>query len=427
MRRRVLLFVAMIAAVLVVGVTAYLDARREGADALADFTREQATLADAVAASGSGSAIELPGSLFVIERSADGALRRPNGQAIDSAPLAQAMARGDRTLSLARPEAAAIGLPTRMAVAGIARTPDGRSVAVVATALRIRDREARAQQRLVLGMLLAVILAFGFGGIALRVQRKELELERELVVKRAEHASEERLTRADKLATMGAFATGIAHEIATPLGVIAARTEMLAPRVSADERASAAAKSILEQTEKIRGIITSFLALSRGEAPMQSKLDARALVESARKMVEHRFDAAGVALELVIDDSAHVFGEPRLLEQALVNLLLNACDASEPGQRVRAIVRAAEGSVSFVVEDEGAGIAPDVAARATEPFFTTKPQGAGTGLGLAIANEIAKHHQGRFVIAPRVSGHGTEARLELPTADTRGSSAERAA
>ena len=201
-------------------------------------------------------------------------------------------------------------------------------------------------------------------------------------------------SRADKLATMGAFATGIAHEIATPLAVIAARTEML----SDDARRARAAQTIVEQTDKISGIIRSFLALARGESPERSKLAPLDLLSSAKGMVEHRFEAAEVALDIAVPkDAPMVFGEPRLLEQALVNLLLNACDASQPGQRVRAVVRMEEGRVCFCVEDDGAGISADVAARATEPFFTTKP-GAGTGLGLAITNEIAKHHQGLSLI-----------------------------
>jgi signal transduction histidine kinase len=130
-------------------------------------------------------------------------------------------------------------------------------------------------------------------------------------------------------------------------------------------------------------------------------------------MVEHRFDAAQVKLEVAMDCEGSVSGDPRLLDQALVNLLLNACDASHAGQTVHMHAEVSNARVCFCVEDEGSGISADVAARATEPFFTTKAPGAGTGLGLAIVNEIAKHHQGRFVIAPRAGG-GTEARLELP-------------
>ncbi len=426
MRRRLLLFLAMLAAVALVGVTLYLDASREATAALNDFAREQAALAEAVAVEprgAEGASIEKPGSVVVIEAS-DGVLRRLDGTTVTSPPLAEAIARGDHTLKLARPDAFAIGLPSRTAVAGIA-TSRGHAVAVVATALRVRDREIRAQNRLLLGIGLAGLLVGIFGGIALRIQRKELLLERELLVKEAEKASEERLARADKLATMGAFATGIAHEIATPLGVIAARTDMLVPRVAADDRGARAAQSILEQTEKIRSIIKSFLALARGEVAAQARLSPSDVLQSAKRMVEHRFGSAGVALAVdVAPKLPTIFGEPRLLEQALVNLLLNACDASQSGQRVRASVRVDGDRVCFSVEDEGIGIDPSVAARATEPFFTTKPDGAGSGLGLAIASEIAKHHQGRFTIGPRASG-GTEARLELPIAGT--SPKERAA
>jgi two-component system NtrC family sensor kinase len=420
-RRRVLLFVAIVAAVSAIAVTLWYDARREAAAALDDFAGEQVALAEAAAnledVPSALARLERSRSIVVVEQGPDGALRRPDGTLVQSAPLNAAIAQRARTLVLGHEAAAAVGLPRRTAVAGIARNAQGRALVVVASAVHERDREIRAQERLVLGIALAALLAFGFGGIALYVQRNENLLERELATKEAEKLGEGRLARADKLATMGAFATGIAHEIATPLGVIAARAEMASER-AADDKSKRAAQAILEQTEKIRGIVRAFLAVARGEPPPQVRVAPRDLVAQATQMVEHRFAAAGVALETSVEEGVpHVVGEPRLLEQALVNLLLNACDASvgssKAHRRVRARVVTRDDRVCFCVEDEGAGISPDVAARATEPFFTTKPEGAGSGLGLLIANEIAKHHQGHFVIGPREGG-GTEARLELP-------------
>src|SRR5262249_53542762 len=107
-----------------------------------------------------------------------------------------------------------------------------------------------------------------------------------------------------------------------------------------------------------------------------------------------------------------------LLEQALVNLLLNACDASARGGAVELDVRADDtrARVAFVVTDHGSGIAADVASRAKEPFFTTKGAGEGTGLGLAIANEIVSHHNGTLTLRPNGVGVGTRACIEIPAA-----------
>jgi signal transduction histidine kinase len=102
-----------------------------------------------------------------------------------------------------------------------------------------------------------------------------------------------------------------------------------------------------------------------------------------------------------------------LFKHALVNLLLNACDASPAGATVRIDVKADSAEVAFIVTDEGEGITPGNAARAIEPFFTTKPVGHGTGLGLAIANEIASTHRGALAIAPR-SPRGTRACVTIP-------------
>ncbi|HSN97440.1 MAG TPA: ATP-binding protein, partial [Candidatus Nanopelagicales bacterium] len=104
-------------------------------------------------------------------------------------------------------------------------------------------------------------------------------------------------------------------------------------------------------------------------------------------------------------------------EHAVVNLLLNACEASGVGAGVRLDVRASGGGVEFVVDDQGAGIRAEDAARATEPFFTTKPE--GSGLGLAIVHEIVSIHRGALSLEPREDG-GTRARVHLPAGGTGG-------
>ena len=134
----------------------------------------------------------------------------------------------------------------------------------------------------------------------------------------------------------------------------------------------------------------------------------------------HRFEKAQVALDVdLAKDLPSIACEPRLLEQALVNLLLNACDACASGGHVSLEVKAKEERVEFSVDDDGDGITPEAAARATEAFFTTKSAGVGTGLGLAIANEIVKHHGGTISIAARdgKKDHGTRAIIDVPRAD----------
>jgi signal transduction histidine kinase len=107
--------------------------------------------------------------------------------------------------------------------------------------------------------------------------------------------------------------------------------------------------------------------------------------------------------------------EPLLLKHALVNLLLNACEAATAAVRVDVSADAA--GVAFVVTDDGEGITKEHAARAAEPFFTTKADG-GTGLGLAIANEIVKTHRGSLDIAPRAP-RGTRACIRIPIESAR--------
>jgi signal transduction histidine kinase len=426
----------MVLAIAAITTLALWDVERESAAALGEFADDQAILADALAValeekdsadqasakdvapeklSSAIRTIDQPGEVRVfVSRPGTEGLISHDGTVVRSSVL-EGHVTG--TVRLTREEAAAVGLPARTALAGVRRIETGGlagwSVAVVATAQDHRDRHRRARFRLVLVLLGGSGLVLLFGGMAMRKQRKEIELEHALAVTTLRNARDERLIRADKLATMGALATGIAHEVATPLGVILARAEQLLPR-QPDERSRRAVQAIAQEIGRINGVIRGFLGLARGGQPLLQHCNPGDLASTAIALVEHRFEKAGVHLEARVPEGlSKIACEPRLLEQVLVNLLLNACDACEAGGAVALTVDEDKGRIFFHVEDDGVGIPEDEPVRVTEPFFTTKAEGQGTGLGLAIANEIVKHHCGSLALRRRETG-GTNATVELP-------------
>jgi two-component system, NtrC family, sensor kinase len=434
------LVAVMVLAVAVLGGIAYWGERREAAGALGDFERTQVTLAGGLAAAlaprltegpvepaarlvaGLAAAERHDAVMVLLRAPGERALLAADGRRIVSPPLVEALDRGRLSLQLPRAQAAELGLPPRTAVAGLSWIDAGArgrwAVAVVASAERQRDRDRRALWRLLSSITTAVAVVLVFGGLALRRQRAELELQHALDIANLERTRDDALERSARTATLGTLAMGIAHEIATPLGVITARADQLAAHAGADERGDRAVRVILEQAARIDQVIRAFLALARGDAASR-EVEPASIAEGARALVAHRFARAGVSL---VTESAPplpaLHGDPRLLEHALVNLLLNACDASPRGSTVQLRLGRDEGAVAFTVSDSGAGISPDDIARVTEPFFTTKPHGAGTGLGLAIVNEIVKHHRGALTFSAR-QPRGTVVRMSIPGGDRR--------
>jgi signal transduction histidine kinase len=338
-------------------------------------------------------------------------------------PSARVRAAIDGTASavvIPRDEAPTFGLPRRKAVAGVARVAArGRGpwgIVVLASAERIRDRQELDDWRLGLTVVVATGVVAAFGGIARRRMRRALDLERAVVVSAAMREREAALAKADKMATMAALSTGIAHELGTPLSVIVGRVEQVLARVPADERSSAALRIVLEQVERIQRIVRGSLALARGEAPHLTPTAPSLVARRAVDLVRHRFDKADVELVSDVDEGLSLIAcDPSLFEQALVNVLLNACEATPKDGRVSLQVRAEEGKILFVVEDDGSGIPDSVAERASEPFFSTKRAQGGSGLGLTIAREIVTHHAGELRVGRRDGQRGTRATIAIAT------------
>jgi two-component system NtrC family sensor kinase len=458
---------AMLACLSAVGILAFLDAERESSNALFEFAQEQARLAQSVGlhvssrlaqgrrdllileeASVSGapvpstlaetfrgeearnrvvpisfvteglSALELPMQLLVLVRPPGAPLRTTDGRPAPAPTIEAALDGREAYVRLDRAAAGRLGLPPRTAMVGLARIDGGPQghwdVAVVASAERLRDRERWARWRLLLTVTAAGGLVFLFGGIGLRNQRRELVAEHALALAKIENTQEDRLQRAARAATLGTLAIGVAHEISTPLGVISGRAEQLLERVRGDERGERAAQTVLEQTEGIGRVIKGLLHLARGGTPEFVPVDVDAIVREAVSMSSHKFVAAGIKVEMAPSgDEPFVLGDTPLLEHAVINLLLNACDASPRGRTVMVAVAATEDSVRIYVADQGPGISDEHARLAMEPFFTTKSEGQGTGLGLAIAHEIVSSHRGTLTLA-RQEPHGTLALITLP-------------
>lgn len=469
----------MVIAIAAVASLAFWDEQREARAALDDFADEQAWLADAlsrglaerlgqidrdaadrargiagpleedgvridatpgandfafdlVGADGRGRAASVPfarllSSIRSFERPGDVRVlvQPPNrddfvdvdGATVRSPPLAGALRARRRSSTLTRADAGDLGLPSRMAMAGLARV-DGRAlgewgVVLVATAQSERDRELRARVRLLLGVTLVAALVVAFGGAAVRIRTHEIELRHALALKAVEAERDERLVEADKLATMGALAMGIAHEVSTPLGVILARAERIARKAEADPQIRRSAEAIVAESERINQVIRGLLGLVRERTPRLVDANPDELARSAMALVAHRFEKARVKLHADLSPTPLVACDPPLFEQALVNLLLNACEASSAGGDVTIAVRATRARVVFEVTDEGAGMRPEHAERVLQPFFTTKAE--GTGLGLAITNEIVKHHRGTLAFEARADARGTRAVVELPS------------
>lgn len=228
-------------------------------------------------------------------------------------------------------------------------------------------------------------------------------------------AAEARAEHAERLATLGRLLTGVVHEINNPLTAITMYADALAARLpDAADREKASA--ILQAGLRIQGLSRELVAYVRPPAAPENVYALPDLVEAGLELCRAELKATGARLERRAHDAApaRVRGMRESLIQVVVALVSNAAAAGR-GHRVRVEVRTDAAEAILAVTDEGDGMAPEVLARALEPFFTTRPE-PRLGLGLTCAQLIAERHGGRLTLASEV-GRGTTAVVRLPRAD----------
>jgi two-component system sensor histidine kinase PilS (NtrC family) len=220
------------------------------------------------------------------------------------------------------------------------------------------------------------------------------------------------IRRAERLATVGQLAAGIAHEIRNPLAAISGSVELLraAPTASDDDRALMAI--VHREIQRLNAMIGDLLDYANPKPSQLIELDAALLVDEVVRVA--RGDAAFANVELVatLARPLRCRADPAKLRQVVWNLLGNAAESG--GKRVAVDARSGdEGAVTIAVADDGAGISAEQLPRIFDPFFTTKQ--TGTGLGLATSHAVIAEHGGRIDVAS-APGRGTTMTVILPVA-----------
>ncbi len=245
--------------------------------------------------------------------------------------------------------------------------------------------------------IISAALAVGTLAVVLLLNRAEMaaELERE----------RERARRQEQVARLGA---GLAHETKNPLGIVRGLAQSIGDCSHHSCPIKDRAKNIVDEVDRVIGVINSFLALSRPQEAVPTHVDLDRFFEGFLPLVQMDASAAEVDM-LYTPCNLSVLADEDLLRRALLNLILNALRASKPGQVVRIDTEHADSTLSLRVSDTGCGIAPDDLPRVIEPYFTRFS--GGSGLGLSMADQIAAAHGWRLRIMS-VLGRGTQAALE---------------
>jgi len=249
---------------------------------------------------------------------------------------------------------------------------------------------------------------------------RNLEVAFNTMADSVEQASEERdqathmMLQSAKLASIGQMAAGIGHELNNPLNNILSYAKLIERQLAAtDTRSKHDLVSLKEEALRASEIIRGILNFARQVTPEYAPFAIRPWLLDTFALVQQTARTAGVKLSHDCETDVSIEGDRGQLQQALINLLINAIQASQRDQEVHVTVQVDAEDVSISVIDHGGGIAEADLDRIFDPFFTTKPEGEGSGLGLSISLGIIERHNGRLILNNNPD-QGTTATMVLP-------------
>jgi two-component system sensor histidine kinase HydH len=242
-----------------------------------------------------------------------------------------------------------------------------------------------------------------------RVEATKVELERVYIELRQ---NLDQLKKTERLTAAGQLSASLAHEIRNPLASISGAAGILARGQASSDARAECLEILTKESQRLNKLLTNFLDFARPRLPKLQRTELRDLVQSVTALAQHAARRQGVSLQVQTEgQGGEVECDPEQIKQLLLNLILNAIQATEGEGQVEVRSFFTRENLCIEVCDHGRGISPEASDRIFEPFFTTKEN--GTGLGLAIASNIAAQHGGALTCRPN-TGPGTVFRMELP-------------
>jgi len=230
------------------------------------------------------------------------------------------------------------------------------------------------------------------------------------------HKSEQARAEAEKLAAVGRLAAGVAHEINNPLTGVLTFAHLLRDKENMDDQDREDLNLIIHETTRASEIVRGLLDFARERPAEKEPLDVNDVIRRTVRLLGNQQAFQQITLdENLQDDLPQVEGDRNQLQQVLLNLSLNACEAMPQGGTLSISTSVQNGTVTVKVADTGCGIKKEHLDRVFEPFFSTKPVGEGTGLGLSVSYGIVRQHDGALEVESE-EGKGTTFTILLPSA-----------
>ncbi|HEY4658720.1 MAG TPA: ATP-binding protein, partial [Gemmatimonadaceae bacterium] len=220
------------------------------------------------------------------------------------------------------------------------------------------------------------------------------------------------IQRASQLATVGELASGVAHEIKNPVVGVAHGLDLVRRHLGPDPALTPIMDEMARQLTRIQQTLQELLTFARPATPALAPVSGNDIVQRAIRLLQPTADRAGVRIEMWVDPALPRFdADEEMLYQALVNVFMNALQATPCGGRITVTTRSTTERVEIIIADTGRGIPEEDLELVFKPFFTTRH--TGTGLGLSITREVAQRHGGGVTLESTV-GVGTTVTLHLP-------------
>ena len=228
------------------------------------------------------------------------------------------------------------------------------------------------------------------------------------------HDMEQQLLQADKLASIGQLASGVAHEINNPLALILGYVQFMIRNEAENSKFLDDLKTIEKQTRNCKKIVEALLHFARKSNIQKSIVDINRIISDVLQVTRHHLELDHIKIKTgFARHIPFVKGDAENLKQVFMNLIINAGQSITNNGSIIISTAFTEKNILVKVEDTGSGIEADIINKIFDPFFSTKPTGEGTGLGLSISYGIIKEHNGNITVKSR-PGKGSLFRVELP-------------